>query len=161
MQLFHRHHHHPHSNAAPSAARITDVIIHTRLFQSGDRHVTTATLAGTTPVTRVDDSVLALTDIQEIDVYDDIGDGKGPQKIGSIPAPAATFTFTTGVLSVGNHIFTGIVLDTSGHSGAPSNAAAVTVAATLAAPSPISDLTVTLNLGSVTVPPPAGAAPAA
>lgn len=117
--------------------------------------MTTATLAGTTPTTRVDLSALALTDIQEIDIYDDIGDGNGPQKIGSIPNPAATFTFTTGVLAVGNHIFTGVVLDTSGHSSAPSNAADAAVAATLAAPTAINDLTVTLNLGSATVAPPA------
>lgn len=107
--------------------------------------MTTATFKGTTPTTRVDGAALALSDISSIDVLDDIGDGNGPQNIGQIQNPGPSFGLTTGVLSVGNHVFTMVVNDTSGHKSAPSNAAVLTVEATLAAPSAINDLAVTAN----------------
>lgn len=102
-----------------------------------------ATIAGDTPTTRVDNTALALTDIDSIDIFDDIGDGNGPQKIGNIPGPAQTFAFTTGVLSVGTHVFSGIVNDTKGHKSAPASAS-LDVPATLAAPSPIGNFTVNI-----------------
>ena len=139
-----RHHHHSH--AAPRAARITDAILH--VFYPSPHHgahqVSKATLAGNTPTTRVDNSALSLAEIDSIDFFDDIGDGNGPQKIGTLSGPAATFSFTTGVLSVGTHVFTGVVNDTKGHKSAPSNGASLDVPATLAAPSPIVGLTVTI-----------------
>lgn len=145
---FHRHHH-PHSNAAPFAAIITDVNMHVRLKRHhyrGDLTLTTATIKGTTPTARVDGTALALTDIASLDVFDDIGDGNGPQKIGSVPNPADTFSFTTGVLAAGVlHTFTVVVNDTTGHKSAPSNPAAIQVPATLAAPAAVADLAVTLN----------------
>lgn len=144
-----RRHHPPpchHSHAAPVAARITDVYLHIRYRHFGGLHVTTATIAGTTPTTRTDGTPLALTDIASIDVFDDIGDGNGPQKIGSLPNPAQTFSFTTGVLAAGKtHSFDVVVNDVQGHSSAISNIAQVQVPATLAAPSAVADLTATLN----------------
>lgn len=145
-----------HSQAAPNAAIITDVLLreHIHVHLNGDIYVTTATIAGTTPTTRVDNSGLALADIASIDFFDDIGDGKGPQKIGSVPNPGPTFSFVTGVLSAGNtHVFTSVVNDTKGHASAPSNAVSVFVPATLANPSAVTDLTVTLNSDVVPVEP--------
>lgn len=108
--------------------------------------MTTATVKGTTPTQRTDGSALALTDIAKIDVFDDIGDGKGPQQIGSLTNVAQTFEFTTGVLQAGvTHSFDVVVTDVQGHSSAISNIAAVFVPATLASPAAVNDLTVTLN----------------
>lgn len=141
-----RRHHHHHSHAAPVAARITDAILHVHYRHLGEFHVTTATVAGTTPTTRTDGTPLALTDIASIDVFDDIGDGNGPQKIGSLPNPAQTFSFTTSVLAAGKtHSFDVIVNDIQGHSSAISNIAQLQVPATLAAPSAVNDLKVTAN----------------
>jgi hypothetical protein len=127
----------------------------------GEKHVTTATLVGTTPTARTDGTPLALTDISSIDVFDDLGDGTGPQKIGSIPSPAQTFSFTTGVLKAGIlHSFDVVVNDTAGHSSAISNIAQIQVPATLAAPNAVADLAVTLNLDAAPAAP-AAAAPAA
>jgi hypothetical protein len=156
-------HHHRHSHSPPTPARITDAFTHVH-YKHGARTVTTATLVGTTPTTRTDGSPLALTDITEIDILDDIGDGNGPQKIGTIPNPGATFSFTTGVLTVGTHTFTAVVDDDSGHVSAPSNAAQVQVVATLAAPSAVADLAATLNTStpsSSSAPAPTAAAAAA
>lgn len=155
-----RHHppHHHHSHAAPRPARITDVILHIHYPQHGEIRVNTATIAGTTPTKRIDGSDLALTEIASIDIFDDIGDGNGPQKIGSLPGPAATFSFTSGVLQTGKtHSFDVVVNDTAGHSSAISNIGQVFVPATLAAPEAVNDLTVTLN----TVPDGAAVPPAA
>jgi hypothetical protein len=87
---------------------------------------------------------LALSNIAKIDLFDDVGDGKGPQQIDTQANPAATFLFTTGVLSVGTHKFDVLVTDTAGHVSAISNIAVLDVPATLAAPSPVTDLTATL-----------------
>jgi len=146
MQNPFRRHHHSHSNANPFPAIITDVYLHVRYVQTnhGVHTVSKALLKGTTPIARVDGTKLELPDIASIDVFDDIGDGNGPQVIGTIPSPADTFEFTTGVLTVGNHNFTVVTNDTKGHKAAPSNTGSVTVEATLAAPAPVTDLTVTL-----------------
>jgi hypothetical protein len=141
---FRHHHHRKHPHAPPESARLTDAILHIH-YRIGAHTVTTATLAGTTPTTRTDGSALNLSDITAINVLDDIGDGNGPQQIGSIPSPGATFSFTTSTLAVATHTFTVTVADDSGHVSAPSNAAQLVVAATLAAPSAVADLTVTAN----------------
>jgi hypothetical protein len=155
-------HHHHHSHAAPVAARITDAILHVHYRHSGEFHVSTATIAGSTPTQRTDGTSLALTDIATIDVFDDVGDGSGPQKIGSLPNPAQTFSFTTGVLAAGKtHSFSVIVNDVQGHSSAISNIAQLQVPATLASPAPVTDLTATLNLDSSSSAAPAPSAPAA
>lgn len=127
--------------------------------------MTTATLKGTTPTQRTDGSALALTDVAKIDIFDDIGDGNGPQKIGSLSNVAQTFEFTTGVLQAGiTHSFDVVVTDVQGHSSSISNIAAVFVPATLASPAAVNDLSVTLNTdsssSSAQAAPPAAAAPA-
>lgn len=94
------------------------------------------------PTTRTDGSELSQDEIASTDVFDDVGDGNGPQKIGSITG--AGTSFATGTLAVGNHAFTVVVNDTTGHKSAPSNVAALSVAATLAAPSAVQNLTATL-----------------
>lgn len=150
------HRYHPRSHAAPVAARITDALLHVHYRHAGEFHVTTATVAGTTPTLRTDGTPLALTDIASIDVFDDIGDGNGPQKIGTLPNPAQTFSFTTGVLAAGKtHSFDVIVNDVQGHSSAISNIAQLQVPATLAAPAAVTDLTVTANAAAATAPAPA------
>lgn len=104
--------------------------------------MTTATLRWTDPVTRVDGSVLASADIAFVDVSDTHSDGS-VELVGSV-LPGVN-AFTTGALSVGDHAFTLVVRDTSGHSSARSNVATVTVAPTLADPSAVTDLTAVLN----------------
>jgi hypothetical protein len=102
--------------------------------------VSTAKLNGTTPVARLDGSALAPADIASIDIFDDSGDGNGPQLIGSVPNPGTTFEFTTGVLTAGlTHNFTNVVNDTTGHKSAPSNTVSIPVPATLAAPNAVTD----------------------
>ena len=102
----------------------------------------TANLGWTLPVARTDTTALAPQDIASVDVFDDLGDGKGAQLIGS--ASGAATSFATPVLSVGTHRFTVVVNDTTGHKSAPSNVAQLTVPATLAAPNAVSDLSATL-----------------
>lgn len=102
--------------------------------------MSTATLKWTNPTTRTDGTPLAATDIASTDIFDSASPG-GP--IGTVPGGATTFT--TDTLSVGDHAFTVVVQDTTGHRSAPSNGATVTVPATLANPSPVADLAATLN----------------
>lgn len=101
-----------------------------------------AQLSFSLPTTRTDGSDISPDEIASVDVLDDVGDGNGATKIGSISG--AGTSFATATLPVGSHSFTVIVNDTTGHKSAPSNVAALTVAATLAAPSAVSDLTATL-----------------
>jgi hypothetical protein len=105
--------------------------------------MTTATLSWTDPTARTDGTALSPSEISTIDIFDDIGDGKGPQKIGSVTG--AGTSFTTGTLAVATHTFTAIVNDTTGHSSATSNAVQLIVAATLAAPNPVANLTAAAN----------------
>ena len=100
----------------------------------------TATLTWTVPVTRTDGTVLAPGDIASIDVFDDASPGAA---IGVVTG--AGITFATGVLKVGVHNFTVVVVDTTGHSSASSNVATVTVPATLANPSAVTDLAAILT----------------
>jgi hypothetical protein len=84
---------------------------------------------------------LAPGDVAGIDVYDDAS------LTPAIPIGTVTgagVTFATGILSVGVHNFTVIVRDTTGHSSASSNVASLTVPATLANPSAVSDLAAVL-----------------
>lgn len=101
-----------------------------------------AQLTWTDPTARTDNAALAPTDIASIDIFDDLGDGNGAQKIGTLTGAATSFV--TPVLSVGAHRFTNVVNDTSGHSSAPSNVVVVNVVATLAPPAAVSDLAATL-----------------
>lgn len=96
-----------------------------------------ATLTWSNPTARVDGVALAPNEIVSVDVFDS-GSATPTTAIGNVAGPGTTFT--TGLLSVGNHGFTVVVNDSTGHASAPSNIAAVTVAPTLAAPSAVTDL---------------------
>lgn len=104
--------------------------------------MSTATLTWVLPTTRVDGASLSPTEIASIDIFDNSSPTPAVA-IGNAPGPATTFT--TGVLSVGDHSFDVVVNDTTGHVSAPSNVAVLTVPATLAAPAPATALAATLN----------------
>ena len=96
-----------------------------------------ATLTWADPTTRVDGSALASAEIASIDVFDSAAsDPTIP--VGNVLGGVGTFTTRT--LAVGTHAFTVVVNDTTGHKSAPSNAATVTVATTLAVPSAVTNL---------------------
>ena len=104
--------------------------------------MTTATLKWADPTTRVDGSPLAPAEIASIDVFDSAASNPAIP-IGNVPGGAQMFT--TGVLSVGDHTFSFVVNDTTGHKSVSVAAPPVTVAPTLANPSPVGSITVTLN----------------
>jgi hypothetical protein len=111
--------------------------------RKGNLQMSTVSLSWENPTTRTDGTSLSPDEIASIDISDDVGDGNGAQIIGSVSG--AGTSFTTGTLAVGNHSFTIVINDTTGHKSAPSNAFAVSVPATLAAPSAVTTLTGTLN----------------
>lgn len=107
--------------------------------------MSTATLNWSLPTTRTDGSPLAASDIASIDVFD--ANATDPTAPLTTIQGAAT-SFTTGTLADGPHSFTVVLQDTAGHRSDPSNAASVTVVVTpppVANPSPVTDLTATLN----------------
>lgn len=104
--------------------------------------MTTATIRWTDPTARTDGSFLAQGDIASIEVTDSHPDGSS-EVLGNV-LPGVQ-NFTTGPLAVGDHAFTMVVKDTTGHSSARSAVATVTVVATLADPSPVTDVTAVLN----------------
>lgn len=106
--------------------------------------MTTATLTFTRPTTRVDGSPLPASDIAAVNIYVDDPAAGGPELLGSITDPSQN-SFVTPDLLVGLNEFTAKVLDTTGHLSEVSNVAAVTVPATVSAPSAIADLAATLN----------------
>jgi hypothetical protein len=99
--------------------------------------MSTVTLKWTDPTTRTDGSALAPTDIAGIDLFE------GTTKAGTVAAGVQTFT--TGDLPPGEYNFTAVVNDTTGHVSAPSNTFTATIAAVTANPSPIADLSGTVN----------------
>jgi hypothetical protein len=103
--------------------------------------VTTAIIKWTDPTTRVDGTALAPAEIASVDIFDSAA--TDPSPVGNVPGGAQQFT--TGVLSVGDHVFSLMWNDTTGHKSAALSAPTVTVPPTLASPSPGSGLTVTLN----------------
>lgn len=105
--------------------------------------MSTATLTWTNPTTRLDGSVLASTDIAQINIFDQATLVPGTVLIGTVPG--AGTTFTTGILTVDTHNFTVTVQDIAGHVSAASNMATVTVPATQANPSAVTNLMATLN----------------
>lgn len=105
--------------------------------------MSTAALLWTNPTTRTDGTTLSPDEIASVDVFDDVGDGNGAQAIGNVTG--AGTSFSTPTLAVGNHAFSVVINDTTGHKSAPSNVAALVVPATLAAPSAVTDLAATLN----------------
>ncbi len=133
----------PRSHAAPRPARITQLTLKILYIHTHWRStMSTATLTWVNPTTRVDNTALAPTDIASISVFDSAS-VTPLTAIGTV-AGAGT-TFTTDVLTVGDHGFTVEVVDTTGHVSAASNIATVTVPATLAAPSPATALVAVLN----------------
>lgn len=105
--------------------------------------MSTVTLTWDDPIARTDGTPLSPDEIASIAVLDDIGDGTGPQIIGSVTG--AGTSFTTGVLAVGNHLFTEVVNDTTGHKSAASTPVSVTIPATLANPNPVTNVQFTVN----------------
>ena len=108
----------------------------------GTINMSTVTLKWTDPTTRVDGSALAPTEIASIDIFDTAA-STPTVPIGNILGGVGTFT--TGVLSVGDHTFTVVVNDTTGHKSAASNPFTATIAAISAAPSAVADLSGTVN----------------
>lgn len=103
----------------------------------GTKTMSTVTLKWTDPTTRVDGSALAPTDIAGIDLFE------GTTKAGTVAAGVQTFT--TGDLPPGEYNFTAVVNDTTGHASAPSNTFIATIATVVTNPSPIADLSGTVN----------------
>jgi hypothetical protein len=104
--------------------------------------MSTATLTWSNPTTRTDGVALAPNEIVGVDIFDS-GSPTPDVAIGNVPGPGTTFT--TDVLSVGNHGFTVVVNDSTGHKSAPSNIAAAVIVATLAAPMAVTDLAAVVN----------------
>lgn len=140
VELRHLRHHsdsHP-----PRAVRDLKARQYRRYYWKRNAYVSTATLSWSLPTTRTDGSALNANEIASFDIFDSSSPTPAVA-IGNAPGPATGFT--TPVLSVGNHGFTVVLNDTTGHTSAPSNVAAITVAPTLAAPSAVSNLAASLN----------------
>lgn len=103
--------------------------------------MTIAALRWTDPVTRIDGAKLAAADISGIEIHDTHSDGSS-EVLGTVLAGVQQFT--TGILGVGDHAFTVVVKDKDGHASSASNVAVVSVPATLAAPSAVTDLAASL-----------------
>jgi hypothetical protein len=132
-----RHHHHHHKSDAPFIRHLQ-----LNIHYSRSHTVSTASLTWTAPTTRTDGSALTPAEIASTDIFDSASSTPA-LPIGTVQGAANAFTTT--VLSVGPHSFTVIVRDTTGHSSASSNVASVTVPATLASPTAVSDLAATLS----------------
>lgn len=102
--------------------------------------MSTATITWTLPTTRVDGSALAPTDILGIQILDAVN-GAPAAQIGE-PSGAVT-SFTTPTLAGGTHVFTLIVIDTSGTVSAASTPVSLNIV--LPAPNPVTNVTVTRN----------------
>lgn len=127
----------------PRAAHIDRLELHIHYPHKHRKHtMSTATLTWTNPVSRVDGVALAANEIVSVDIFDS-GSSTPTVAIGNVPGPGTTFT--TGLLSVGNHGFTVVINDSTGHVSAPSNIAAVSIAPTLAAPAAVTDLAAVVN----------------
>jgi hypothetical protein len=110
-------------------------------YHEDDSIMSKAQLTFTDPIARTDGTALPPDQIASIDIFDNASVTPATP-IGSVTG--AGVTFLTDVLSVGDHIFTAVVNDTTGHSSAASNPAPLTVPATLANPNAITDLAATL-----------------
>lgn len=104
--------------------------------------MSTVTLKWTVPATRTDGSAIPVDQVANITIFDDQS-ATPLVPIGTVSG--AGTSFTTDVLSVGDHNFTAKVNDTTGHSSAASNVVSITVPATLANPAAITDLAGVLN----------------
>lgn len=134
---------HPKPKFPPNPARISRLDLHIVYVHSHWRHtMSTATLTWVLPTTRVDGTAFDPTEIASVAVFD-TGSITPAVAIGSVAGPGVTFT--TDILTVGDHGFTVEVIDTTGHVSAASNVANVTVPAVLAVPSPATALVAVLN----------------
>lgn len=105
--------------------------------------MSTAVLNWVLPTTRTDGSALAAADIAGIDIFD-MASATPTTPIGN--AAGSATSFTTGVLTVGDHGFTMVANDSGGRKSDPSKVVVGTVAAPpVAPPSPITGVTVTIN----------------
>lgn len=127
--------------ASPMPAHINKLVV-TVYYPTGDIEMATATLNWTPPTTRTDGTTLSPDQILNADIFDTASTTPAIP-IGTVVGAANTFT--TGILTVGVHNFTVVTNDTLGNSSAASNVASVTVVATLAAPSAVTNLTAVLN----------------
>lgn len=128
--------------AAPYIHRLELHIIYPRHGRKRRMTLTTATIKWDIPTTRTDGSPLTPDQIAGFDIFDSAS-ATPDVAIGSVAGAGGSFT--TDLLAVGVHNFTVVARDTVGHSSAASNAASVTVEATLANPSPPANVTATLN----------------
>jgi hypothetical protein len=114
---------------------------HHRHHHHRSNTVSTATITWALPTARTDGTPLSPSELASFAIFDSASPGAA---IGTVPGSATTFT--TGVLTVGEHDFTVTCTDTTGHvSAASSPPAVVTVPATLASPNPPSSVTAVLN----------------
>jgi hypothetical protein len=114
--------------------RLREQVLH---YQGRD--MLTFTLTWVLPVTRTDGSALAPTDIAKVTVADSLGI--------SSDLPAGAVSFTTGDLSAapGAHAFSVTVTDTAGNVSPPDVAVGTVPVPTLAAPGPVTGLTIATN----------------
>ncbi len=140
--LLHKHKHRKHKKP-PAAVRNLIVVVRR------DDTMSTGTLTWTHPTVRTDvpPTALALSEIAFVDVFDMSDADPTNPKIGSVAGPFVdpTASFVTGDLAVGNHSFTVVTQDTLGHRSDPSNVATASIAAVLANPAAVTDLTFTMN----------------
>lgn len=108
----------------------------------GTVHMSTVTLTWTDPTTRTDGSPLAASEIASVEIFDSAASNPAVP-IGTVAGGVGTFV--TGTLTVGVHTFTVEVTDTTGHVSGASNPFTATIAATLAPPSAVANLTGTVN----------------
>jgi hypothetical protein len=144
--LMSKKHHKPASNSPPQSAHIDRLDLHIHYEKWSKLIMSTATLTWTNPTTRLDGSVFTPDQIKEVDIFDFPSIPGVPTtntQIGTVTG--AGTTFTTGVLDVGVHNFTVVVTDIAGHMSAASNVASVTVPATQANPSAVTDLSAVLS----------------
>lgn len=104
--------------------------------------MSTATINWVLPTARTDGSALLPADIISVDVFD-MSSATPTVAIGKVLVGTS---FTTGVLTVGDHGFTMVVNDSGGRKSVPSPVVVGTVAAPpVANPNPVTGVTVTIN----------------
>ena len=131
--------HHRPSQASPFPPRLMRINLH--IHYHPETIVSKAQLSFIDPIARTDGTALSPDEIASIDIFDSAS-ATPDVAIGSVSG--AGVTFLTDVLSVGPHVFTARVNDTTGHRSAQSDPAPLDVPATLANPNPVTGLAATL-----------------
>lgn len=112
------------------------------------KNMATVTLKWTDPTLRVPDPVTGVAapllpgELVSVDIFDTAAPNPDIL-IGNVLA--GVMTFTTDVLTVGDHAFTVVAKDSTGHVSAHSNAFLATIAATQASPAAVTDLSGAIN----------------